>query len=139
MMGEDIKDQALRVVRERAIFFMATIDRGTPRVRPMTCIHTDEFRIWTATHRNSSKIKNIADNNLVEACFLDSDQRQVRILGRVNILEDEESWAKLPSCPECKPMMEDPNYVLVLIEPIEVRFVNDWSSNYKNIPVLSKK
>ena len=134
-MPEDIRAEAMNVVRDRAVFYMATVDNGIPRVRPMTCLHADGFRIWTTSHKNTAKMKDIANKNLVEACFLDSQNRQVRILGAVRIFEDEESWAKLPISPEFTPMVEDPNYVLLLIEPKEIRFVNDWSLNYKTIPV----
>lgn len=135
MNSEDIRAQAMSVVQDRAIFFMATVENGVPHVRPMTCLHADGFRVWTASYKDTPKMKQIAKNNVVEACFLDDKNRQVRILGTVQVYEEEEKWASLPIPPEFTPMVEDPNYVLLLIEPKEIRFVNDWSLNYKTIPV----
>ncbi|MEW6238534.1 MAG: pyridoxamine 5'-phosphate oxidase family protein [Candidatus Omnitrophota bacterium] len=135
MNSNDIRSQAMSVLKAKSIFYMATVDNGSPRVRPMTLLCADGFRIWTASHKETAKMKEIAQHNETEACFLDEKNRQVRILGTVKVYEDEKTWANLPCPPEGIPQIEDPNYVLLLIEPKLVRFVNDWSMDYKIIPI----
>jgi general stress protein 26 len=133
MTNEDTKKIAKSILRDKAIFYMATIDRGTPRVRPMTCLHAEDFKIWTCSHKDTGKMAEIKQHNEVECCFMDDEHRQVRILGSVKIFEEEKDWKDLPFSPESIPMLEDPDYLLLLIEPQEVRFINDWSQNYKCI------
>ncbi|RJP20747.1 MAG: hypothetical protein C4527_24645 [Candidatus Omnitrophota bacterium] len=132
---EELKIQARKIVRDRAIFFLGTNDGGIPRVRAMTCLHADGFCVWTTTHKESGKMREIEKQNVVEACFLDAENRQVRILGEVKVFEDEKTWDSLPISPQFTPMVEDLNYVLLRIEPKEVRMVNDWSLDYKTIPI----
>ena len=133
MMNEEQKKTAMSILKDKSIFFMATVDRGTPRVRPMTCLHADGFRIWTCSRRNTAKMEQINQKNEVECCFMDDHHRQVRILGTVKIFEDEKTWKDLPFSPESVPMLEDPDYLLLLIEPQDVRYIDDWSLNYKSI------
>ncbi|MBD3267316.1 hypothetical protein GF373_11670 [bacterium] len=132
-MTEDSRNLAQSILKDKTIFYMATVERGTPRVRPMTCLHADDFKIWTCSHRHTAKMEQIKQHNEVECCFMDENHRQVRILGSVKIFEGEEAWKDLPFSPESVPMLEDPDYLLLYIVPTEVRFIDDWSQNYKNI------
>ncbi|MDX9755052.1 MAG: pyridoxamine 5'-phosphate oxidase family protein [bacterium] len=135
MSNPESRKLAESILQNRSIFFMATVERGTPRVRPMTCLYADGFKIWTCSRRNTPKMEQIKQHNEVECCFLDENQRQVRILGTVKVYEDEKAWNDLPFSPESIPMLEDPEYQLLLIEPQEIRFIDDWSVNYKKIQV----
>lgn len=131
----EIREVAQNLIQPRSIFYMATVEDGHPRVRPMTCVHVEGFKIWTCSHKSTPKMLQLAKNNEVECCFLDNSGRQLRVRGNVKIFEDEKTWSQLPISPESMPMVEDPNFALLLIEPTEVRLVNDWSTDYKSIPV----
>ena len=135
MTSDELKAAAKQIVTDRAVFFMATVEGTTPRVRPMTCIHADGFRVWTASHKDTGKMRQLSRNNTVECCFLDARNRQVRLRGTVTILETEEAWAGIPVSPQFTPMVEDPNWVLLRIDPQEIRVVQDWSLDYHTIPV----
>lgn len=135
MSAQDIKSQAQAILKPRAVFYMATVDHGIPRVRPMTCLHADGFKVWTCSHRDTAKIQQLKDNNTTELCFMDALNRIVRITGTVTVFEEEKDWAAIPIQKECMPMLEDPNYLLLVIEPTQVRFTNDWSLEHKTIPI----
>lgn len=135
MNENDIKQLALNMIQDHSVFFMATVEDGKPRLRPMTCLHADGFKIWTTTKRQTPKMAQLLKHNEVEACFLNKEGRQLRVHGTVKMFEDEETWSKLPISPEALPMLEDPDYILLLIEPQEVLMLHDWSLDYKYIPL----
>ncbi len=134
-MNEDLKTLALNMLKPRSVFYMATIDNGIPRVRPMTCLCAEGFKIWTCSHRLTGKIQQLRTDRNVEACFMDDQNRLLRITGTVVLYEDEKTWCNLPLNPQCMPMLEDPDYILIAIEPTDVRLTHDWSLDYKTIPV----
>ena len=135
-MTEDLKTIALNMLQSRSVFFMASIDNGAPRVRPMTCLCADGFKIWTCSHRSTGKIQQLKENNKVEACFMDDQNRLLRISGTAEMYEDEKTWSNLPLNPQSMPMLEDPDYILIAIEPKEIRLTHDWSLDYKTIPIV---
>lgn len=135
MNVKDIRVQALEILDRCRLFFLATLEDDKPRVRPMTRIHHDGFRIWTCSHQDTGKVRQIASHQLVEACFLDDSNRQVRVLGRASLITDEAEAARVPIQREKLPMLEDPDYRLLVIEPVEVRMINDWALDYKQIPL----
>ena len=96
MSSIDLRNEAQAIIKNRNIFFMATIDNGIPRVRPMTCLHADGFKIWTCSHKDTAKIGQLKTNNMAELCFLDTNNRLLRITGKVTMFDDERRG---PSCP----------------------------------------
>ncbi|MBN2326719.1 MAG: pyridoxamine 5'-phosphate oxidase family protein [Candidatus Omnitrophica bacterium] len=134
-MSEDLKTLAQNMLKTRSVFYMATIDDGVPRVRPMTCLYADQFKVYTCSHRSTGKIQQIMKNNNVELCFMDDQNRLLRITGVAELYEDEKAWSVLPLNPQAVPMCEDPDYLLIAVIPKEVRLTNDWSLNYKTIPL----
>lgn len=135
MSADDLKQKALDLVQSGKYFYMATVDGTTPRVRPMTCMHADNFTLYTCSRRDTEKIGQLQANPLVEACFMDSDTRQVRILAEVTVTEDEKDWSALPHNYERMPQFEDPDFLLMILKPKEVRFIDDWSSRYKSVEI----
>ncbi len=131
----EILQRILDVLKDQSVFYMATVDSGSPRLRPMTLLAHDGVKIWTTSHKRAQKMEQLVKQNEVEACFVDEMNRQVRIRGKVQVHDDEESWNKLRSATEDIPQIHDPNYVLLLIEPEEVRYIDDWSLEYKSLPL----
>lgn len=134
-MNDDLKSLAMSMIKPRLVFYMATLDNGIPRVRPMTCLCADGFTIWTCSHRQTGKIQQLKANRNVEVCFMDEQNRILRIAGTTMMYEDEKTWSTLPINPQAMPMLEDPDYILIAIEPKEVRLTYDWSLDYKTIPL----
>ncbi len=135
MSSTDIRNQALSIIDEVRIFFLASVDGDKPRLRPMTRLFNDGFCIWSCSHKDTNKLKQIRQNPMVEACFLDTSNRHLRVLGAVEIFEGDVDWEALPIKKDTLPMLEDPDYILIKIFPKEVRMLNDWSLDYKNIPI----
>ncbi|MDP8243085.1 MAG: pyridoxamine 5'-phosphate oxidase family protein [Candidatus Hinthialibacter antarcticus] len=135
MASNDIRNQALSIIEEVRIFFLASVDGDKPRLRPMTRIYHDGFCIWSCSHKDTSKLKQIRSNPMVEACFLDQSNRHLRVLGAAEILDGEVDWDAIPFKRDDLPMLEDPDYILIKIFPKEVRMLNDWSLEYRDIPI----
>lgn len=73
--------------------FLATVDEGRPRVRPVTLIHFDK-KLWVSTGANDAKIRQIKANPHVEFCLLlqkDEYQGSVRGRGVADIVQDMET------------------------------------------------
>src|SRR2546425_1880705 len=67
---------------------LATIDGGTPRVRPVSPVRTDGFTVYVANLRSYHKTVEIAANPNVELCYLDDGHNQVRLTGKADVLAD---------------------------------------------------
>lgn len=135
MASNDIRNQALSILEEVRIFYLASIDGEVPRLRPMTKLYNQGFCIWSCSHKDTNKIKQIRENPMVEACFLDQSNRHLRVMGAAEIFDGEVDWEAMPFRKDELPMLEDPDYILIKIFPKEVRMVNDWSLEYKNIAI----
>src|SRR2546425_11111528 len=79
---------------------LATIDGGTPRVRPVSTVRTDGFTVYVANLRSYHKTIEIATNPNVEVCYLDDGHNQGRLTGKAEVVTDpgllEEMWKANP-------------------------------------------
>jgi len=109
--------------------FLATDDKGHPRVRPVTLI-SYEKKLWIATDTKSAKVKQIKKNPKLEFSFAFKEKDQdccLRVLGVAKIVKDREIKTKLaahlPFFKEHWRNSDDPNYTLLEIRPREVECV----------------
>jgi len=119
----------LNKFKETQFVSLATIDGVRPRVRPMTLIYLDS-RFWMVTSTASNKVAQIGQNPNVEFTYHfneDGENRCIRILGKANIVRDENTKADIAkrigffsnhwSSPG------DPDYTLLEIIPGELQYV----------------
>lgn len=119
--------------------FLATIDEGQPRLRPVSPVRTDGFTVYVANLRGYHKTQEIAANPRVELCYLDPDHNQVRITGVAEILQDEASrqqiWDENPLLRQYLGSVDNPDLVIYRVEPRRVRYMREWALEYHDVPI----
>lgn len=85
------KSEIFEFLNANPVFHLATIEGNMPRVRGMLLYRADEGGIIFHTGKMRDLHKQLAENNQVEMSFnngSDEDLVQVRISGRVELVED---------------------------------------------------
>jgi uncharacterized pyridoxamine 5'-phosphate oxidase family protein len=95
-MSNDIaalRKEVWALFQDMQAVFLATVDEGKPRVRPVMLIHFDK-KLWVSTGANDAKIRQIRANQNIEFCLLlkkGEHQGTVRGLGVADIVEGMET------------------------------------------------
>ena len=117
---------------------LATIDGGTPRVRPVSPVRTDGFTVYIANLRSYHKTVEIAANPNVELCYLDDGHNQVRLTGRAEVLTDpallEAIWNSNPLLRHYLGSPDNPQLIVYRITPSRVRYMQEWALEYYEVP-----
>ena len=118
---------------------LATIDGNQPRLRPVSPVRVDGFTVYLANLRNYHKTQEIAANANVELCYMDDEHNQVRITGTAEALEDrellQEIWDDSNLLRQYMGSIDDPNLIIYRIVPRRVRYMQEWSLNYYEVPL----
>src|SRR5881396_250844 len=113
---------------------LATIDGGTPRVRPVSPVKTDGFTVYVANLRGYHKTRELAANPRVELCYLDQDHNQVRLTGTAEVVAErallEEIWSSNPLLRSYLGSIDNPELVVYRIRPNRVRYMREWALEY---------
>jgi general stress protein 26 len=135
-----VGDLALEVVRSARFPCLATIDGDQPRVRPVSPVRTEGFTIYVANLRGYHKTVEIAANQHVELCYVDSDHDQVRITGVAETVSDEallaEIWNSNPLLRQYLGSPDNPELIVYRIVPNRVRYMREWALEYHEVPVV---
>ena len=117
---------------------LATIDGGTPRVRPVSPVRTDGFTVYVANLRSYHKTVEIAANPNVELCYLDDGHNQVRLTGKAAVLTDpallEAIWNSNPLLRHYLGSPDNPQLIVYRITPSRVRYMQEWALEYYEVP-----
>jgi len=135
-------DQALAlaqaVVNEDHFPVLASIDGDQPRVRPVSPVRTVGFTAFVANLRVYHKTIEIQANPKVELCYMNDQHNQVRITGIAHVLTDKASikdiWENHNLLQAFLPDPFDPNLIIYRIDPVQVRFMQEWALKYHDIP-----
>jgi general stress protein 26 len=118
---------------------LATVDRGRPRVRPVSPVRTERFTVYVANLRSYGKTGEIAANPAVELCYLSGEHDQVRISGRAEIVTDrallEKIWAENPLLRHYLGSIDNPELLVYRVAPERVRFMREWALEYHEVPL----
>jgi general stress protein 26 len=118
---------------------LATIDGDQPRVRPISPVRTDGFTVYVANLRDYHKTGEIAVNPKVELCYVDEGHNQVRITGKAEIVTErallEEIWAANPLMRQYLGSIDNPELIVYVIRATRVRYMQEWSLDYFEVPV----
>lgn len=118
---------------------LATIDGDQPRVRPVSPVKTDGFKVYVANLKMYHKTQEIAENARVELCYLDEQHDQVRITGMAEVVSDrillQEIWDSNALMRQYLGSLENPMLVVYLIRPTEVRYMREWAIEYHAVPI----
>lgn len=83
------RQEVFEFIRKNPVFGLATADDNKPHVRMMMLYRADENGIIFNTGENKDVHRQLSANPQVEMCFYSAEeQRQVRIEGTVEVLED---------------------------------------------------
>ena len=105
-------------LKECGVYYLATVDNNTPRVRPFGTIDIFEDKLYIQTGKSKDVYKQILNNNNVEICAF-KDGKWLRINGK--LVEDDRREAKkhmLDNYPELRGMYneDDDNTVVLYFE-----------------------
>ena len=135
----ELRNLALAVLKAAKIPCLATVENDQPRLRPVSPVLIDGFTVYVANLRYYGKTNQIAENPKVELCYLDGVHNQVRITGVASILEDselfDEIWENNPLLKHYLGSKNNPDLIIYKIEPLQVRFMQEWALKYHEVPL----
>ena len=131
-------ERALAVIAADRFPYLATIDGGQPRVRPVSPVRTDGFTAYVANLRSYGKTAEIAANPRVELCYLDDHHDQVRITAVAEVVTDrallEEIWQANALLRRYLGSLDNPELIVYRMRPTRVRYMREWALDYREVP-----
>ncbi|MRX73657.1 general stress protein [Bacillus lacus] len=138
----DTKQKVLNMLDKHSIGTLATVRDQKPYTRFMLFFH-DELTLYTATNRSYDKVEDLQENSSVHILlgyegkgFQDA---YAEIEGRASIEESEELKARFwtDSLKEWISSPNDPDYVLIKIQPVYIRYFDKAGSEPQEIKNLA--
>jgi general stress protein 26 len=118
---------------------LASMDGDQPRVRPVSPVKTTEFTAYVASFRSSHKTGELQENAKVELCYMNEKHDQVRITGLAEPVGEraviEEIWNANPLLRSYLVSMDNPEFVLYRVLPLQVRFMREWALDYHDVAI----
>jgi general stress protein 26 len=129
MSQQDLKSQVMKIISDHKIGVLSTVENNKPHSRYMTFYHED-LTLFTPTKMDTEKTEEIKKNPYVSVLLGYEEKGQsdayVEVFGSSSINESQDlkmkywdeafnQWFQGP---------EDPNYVLLQIQPETVRLLN---------------
>ena len=140
MTPTEAHQAATETIRRAKFPVLATVDpAGQPRVRPVSPVRVDGFRIYIANLRRYGKTAELAANPKCEVCYLDEQHDQVRITGRAEVVTDGETmrsiWESNALLRKYLGSPENPELIIYCVKPERVRFMREWALDYIEVPL----
>ena len=136
---EDVREIALLTMKQSKFPMLASMDGDQPRVRPVSPVRTTEFTAYVASFRSSHKTGEIEANEKVELCYMNEKHDQVRITGVAEVVKErdviEDIWNANPLLRSYLVTIDNPEFVLYRIVPLQVRFMREWALEYHEVAV----
>ncbi len=85
--GGNNMEEVLKLLKQARIYYLATIDKDEPKVRPFGTAEIFEGHLYIQTGKKKEVFKQIKKNNKVEICATLSDSKWIRISGTL-VLDD---------------------------------------------------
>jgi uncharacterized pyridoxamine 5'-phosphate oxidase family protein len=129
------KEEVFEFIRKNPVFGLATADDNKPHVRMMMLYRADENGIIFNTGENKDVHRQLSANPQVEMCFYSAEgQRQVRIGGTVEVLEDLELKKQVVrDYPFLKEWVDREGYDVLIVYCLKNGRATDWTmeTNFK--------
>jgi general stress protein 26 len=136
---EDVRDVALLTMKQSKFPMLASMDGDQPRVRPVSPVKTTDFTAYVASFRGSHKTGELEANRKVELCYMNEKHDQVRITGIAEIVKErdviQDIWDANPLLRSYLGTMDNPEFMLYRIVPLQVRFMREWALEYLEVTV----
>src|SRR5688500_18873199 len=138
-MPEDVPELALNTMRQAKFPMLASLDGAQPRVRPVSPVRTTDFTAYIASFRSSHKTGEIQENVKVELCYMSEKHDQARITGIAEVVTEsdvvQEIWNTNPLLRSYLMSIDNPEFVLYRVVPIQVRFMREWALEYHEVAI----
>ena len=138
-IAEDVRELALTTMKQAKFPMLASMDGDQPRVRPVSPVKTTEFTAYVASFRSSHKTGELQENAKVELCYMSEKHDQVRITGLAEPVGEraviEEIWNANPLLRSYLVSMDNPEFVLYRVLPLQVRFMREWALDYHDVAI----
>ena len=136
---ERLTELALEVIAADRFPQLATTDGDQPRLRPVSPVKTDRFTVYVANLRSYNKTAEIEANPKVELCYLDDSHNQLRITGVAHVITDrallQEIWDENSLLRQFLGSVDNPALILYRIDPVRVRYMQEWALEYHEVPL----
>ncbi|MCW4643609.1 pyridoxamine 5'-phosphate oxidase family protein [Bacillus safensis] len=132
MSQEELKQKVLNLLDEQKVGTLATVEQDKPHTRYMTFFHED-LTLYTPTSKETHKAEEIEKNPNVHILIGYSGEgfgdTYAEIAGTATLTDDPELIDRLWSDEMEKWFKgkEDPNLVILKIEPTSIRYMNEGS------------
>ena len=101
-------ERIARILTQAKTFYFATIDGNQPRVRPYNAVVEYEDKVYFYTNKRTHAYKQLAVNPFVELCAMISDDRWLRVNGKIVYdYRPEVKKAMLEAHPELRSMYNE--------------------------------
>lgn len=98
-------NRIVNILNQSKIFFFSTVEGKQPRVRPYNVAVEFEDKVYFYTNNHTHAFRQIAENPFVELCAMISEDRWLRVNGKVVYdYRPEVKQAMLEAHPELKSM-----------------------------------
>jgi general stress protein 26 len=135
----ELRRVALETMSAAKFPMFASVDRGQPRLRPVSPVKTEEFTVFVASMRSSGKTEELERNSKVELCYLSEGHDQVRITGVAELVTEpgvrQQIWDENPLLRAYLKSIDNPEFVLYRVAPQRVRFMREWALEYQEVPL----
>ena len=132
------KEEVIDLIKDAGYCFLATTEGKQPRVRPMAPYFSDENQLLVALLGRSRSIQQAKENPLVELCYVDRKMWYCRIAGTATISDNLEKkeilWNNVPMLKQYFGGVEDPNFVLMVIDINEVEAMTPHQKEPEKVP-----
>ena len=136
-LPHDLRELALATMREAKFPVLASMDGEQPRARPVSPVKTDGFTVYVASLRSSHKTGELEQNAKVELCYMSDAHDQVRITGVAELVTDRAVrhgiWDTNPLLRSYLGTVDNPEFVLYRVVPLQVRFMREWALTYHEV------
>jgi general stress protein 26 len=136
---EDVREVALLTIKQSKFPMLASMDGDQPRVRPVSPVKTSDFTAYVASFRSSHTTGELEANRKVELCYMNEKHDQVRITGIAEVVKErdviQDIWDTNPLLRSYLGTMDNPEFMLYRIVPLQVRFMREWALEYHEVAV----
>ena len=130
------KIEILEFLNENPEFFLATCEGNEPRGRGMRLYQADQGGLFFNTCKDKSLHKQLMKNPSVELCFYDGCTTQVRIRGKVQLVEDSQYKEQMCSKnPEMRTFIIQDRIAIYKLTHAKVKV---WEMDMEYIPRIMK-
>ena len=125
------RKEILEFVRNNTTSFMGTVENGEPRVRAMDTPRVDDNGLTFCTGSGKDVCRQLLEDPEVELCYWStSEKKQLRIRGRMEILDDEDLKKKIVETKFTflKPVVEEYGWNTLTLFRLSGGTVRIWSA-----------